>query len=343
MHKKPAEPRSFAVAKAYATLWIEQLYRRDHTDLFGITIQSEQMLRVALDSCDRLPELMLFGGFVPPRAGLLSICRALEIDTVHSEDGFFPHYTTIHVDPTGFCWESSLSRLFFRKCTDHQRRAAEAARTKWIQCIFEELPPAVRPPFVLWSLQLVGDAVNRWDLGVDDWTSLIRGFRRRLPSRFQLVLKGHPRSGAADARGLSQLLPELPNTILVPASTDLRTLLHECRAVAGVNSTVLYEARLMFHKPTYVCGKGWFLNHSDLFLPIRFDDGSTELPRLDWVDNPHLIREPYLDDYSNWFLYQLLVRQIGLDDATRYPARLEEHVRRFTSRSFECYGEEIFL
>jgi hypothetical protein len=343
MRKNPVAPRSFAVARPYARLWIEELYRRNHTDLFEVNIQSERMMVQKLESCDRLPELMLFGGFVAERSGILSLCRTLEIDTVHSEDGFFPHYTTIHVDPIGFCWESSLPRLFFRRCLDHQRKAAEDARARWLQFVFEELPPCVRPPFVLWSLQLVGDSVNRWDLGVSDWTDLIRGFRKALPARFQLVLKSHPRSALADARGLSDLLPELPNTVLVPASTHLRTLLHTCCAVAGVNSTVLYEGRLMFHKPTYVCGKGWFLNHADLFVPVRFDHPGADVPRLDWLDNPNLVRTPYLDDYSNWFLYQLLIRQISLSEAKSDPARLEHHTRRFSSRSFECYGEDIFV
>jgi capsule polysaccharide modification protein KpsS len=341
MEKLPVEPASFAVVRAYATLWLEELYRREHVDLFRANILSERALRAAVDARRRVPAIVLFGGFVAARAGILSLCQTLEIDTVHSEDGFFPHYTTLHVDPVGFCWESSLTRLQFRKCSEHQRQMARAARTAWLDCRLQELPPSIRHPFVLWPLQLVGDSVNRWDLNVSDWTELIRDFRRRLPPSLQLVVKLHPRSAAVDIQGIAQLVGELPNTTVVPASTDLRSLLRECRAVAGVNSTVLYEGRLMFHKPTYVCGKGWFTNHIDLFLPVEVGD-TAELPRLDWLERPHLAQDAYLSDYADWFLYQLLIRQIGRTEAERSPGRLEQHVRGFSRRAFACYGEELF-
>ena len=183
----------------------------------------------------------------------------------------------------------------------------------------------------MWPLQLVGDQVNKWDLGVKDWCELLRHFRAVLPEEVQqLVLKIHPLTSEPDLAGLDGLLKTLPNTILLPKQVNLVTLLREARAVAGVNSSVLYEARLMHHKPTYCYGRSWFSNHTELFLPVLRHD-RRPLPRIDWLGGRprKRMRTAWLDDYTDWFLAQLLARQFDRTLAEHEPAEFKKKVWHF--------------
>ena len=88
-----------------------------------------------------------------------------------------------------------------------------------------------------------------------------------------------------ECRGIAALCNEMPNTVRVPRDADLTALLRECNAVAGVNSSVLYEARLMHRKPAYAYGRSWFTNHEDLFVPLSAGV-CTSLPRQEWIERP---------------------------------------------------------
>jgi hypothetical protein len=246
----------------------------------------------------------------------------------------------MHADPLGFCWESSLPRMVFRSCTDRQRLRAREIREAWLAFERKELPPMIRKPFVLWPLQLTGDQVNHWDLRLEDWTGLIRHFRECLPDGFQLVLKEHPRSKPHDHRGVAELARELPETVLLPHGFDLKTLLAECSAVAGANSSVLHEARLMFHKPACVYARSWFTNHEELFIPMR-QHHVREPNRFEFVEDNRLLRTERLDDYTDWFLAQLLARQIDRETAVN-PQEFKERVYRLSYQSFIQHGEDIF-
>lgn len=112
------EPNSYAWSSPYPGFWVEHFYSKHFKNLYGRKVVRERDLRRNLASYRLRPEIMLMGNFVHDRVGIVSLCRDAEIETAHAEDGFFPHYSTMHVDPVGFCWESSLPRMIFRKITD---------------------------------------------------------------------------------------------------------------------------------------------------------------------------------------------------------------------------------
>jgi hypothetical protein len=312
---------SYAWSSPHGGCRLESIYSRYFRNLYGKKIIRERDLREKLSGDLVRPELMIMGNFVLDRAAIVSLCRDAGIETVHSEDGFFPHYGVIHADPLGFCWESSLPRMVFRRITEKQRKLARETRERWLEFQPEEMDRRVKKPFVLWPLQILGDTVNRRGLGVTHWGDLVTHFRRCLPEDFQLVLKLHPRSRTTDAlgiAGLARLANSLPNTILLARSHPLKCLLQACSGAAGVNSTTLYEARLMFRKPVYVYGRSWFTNHEELFLPIS-ERHIREPGRLDWLADNKSMRTQYREDYADWFLYQLLARQIDKRLAERSP------------------------
>ena len=232
--------------------------------------------------------------------------------------------------------------MVFRQCTADQRARASTARERWLHFQRRGLPECVRHPYVLWPLQLIGDRVNRWDLAIESWNDLIIHFRKCLPSEYRLILKHHPRSKSEDHVGVEVVARQLPKTYVIDAGVDLRTLIEGCSAVAGVNSSVLTEARLMFLKPAFAYGRSWFTGHSDLIMPISHRFPERVPGRWGWLENPTMLRDERLMDYANWYLYQLLVRQKSHDQAQGDNNALKKFVDRLSYRSFIEHGEEIF-
>ena len=335
-------PNSYVHTSPYNGCWLQFYWDRIAENLCGRKVITEADLRQVIETAQALPELLIAGNFIVERAGVTSLCRELGINIIHSEDGFFPHYETMHGDPVGFSWESSLSSLVFRRCSGRQKRLAQAARKSWLEFAVSEIPPVVRPPFVLWPLQIIADRVNRWDLNVSTWGELIAHFRMSLPEEIQLVVKEHPKNRDVDFVGLNEMLRDLPNTVMVARSVSLKSLLSRCAGAAGANSSVLYEARLMFRKPTYVYARSWYTNHGELFMPVEQSFAPRPLNRLDYLCDASLLCGDRLDDYSDWFLSQLLVRQITKQMATQNPAAFRSRVERLSYRAYAEYGEDIF-
>src|SRR5690606_24461323 len=129
-------------------------------DLYGRKIRHTADFRKLLSKHGE-PDLVAMGNFIVERDAVLSMCRERGINTVHGEDGFLPHYSTCHADPLGFSWESSLTRMTFRGVTEYDWDTAEMARLAWHhQHPPTDLPSAIKTPFVLFPLQLIGDRVN---------------------------------------------------------------------------------------------------------------------------------------------------------------------------------------
>lgn len=171
-------PKTYAWYNPYYNSGAER-YRHHLHDLYGRRIDSEQDFRERLNAIKERPDILLIWCFCEERAGLVSLCRENGINVAFWEDGFFPHYDSVHFDPLGFCWESSLPRMVFRECTDRQRACAQEARAAWWEKPRGSLPAGIKKPYVLWPLQLISDKVNQWDLALKDWTPLIRHFRAR--------------------------------------------------------------------------------------------------------------------------------------------------------------------
>lgn len=307
-----------------------------------VPIQSPGQLHYLLEVEGLHPDLLIVGNFPPARQALARICGQQGIDRIHSEDGFFPHYTTLHLDPLGFCWESSLPRLGFVSCPDSMRRRARTFRRAWTDFRPRPLPDFLCPPFALWPLQLIRDQVNCWDLKAESWAPFLWDFRARLPDEMQLVVKAHPRAGVTDMEGIAAAVRAMPHTVMVSTEEDLKSLLVAAAIVGGINSTVLYEARLLFGKPVFVYGHGWFSGHPDLFTPlIRSPRCPDPLP-VEWEHCDRGDRAEFVAEYADWFLAHLLVRQVSHAWARRYPDRLRERVEHFTYQAYCRHGEALF-
>jgi hypothetical protein len=98
----------------------------------------------------------------------------------------------------------------------------------------------------------------------------------------------------------------------------------------------------MFLKPTFAYGRSWYTFHDELVIPMHHLTTGQPLPRANLLEHPQLLEHGWYKDYADWFLYQLLIRQVSHSDAASNPYALKSFVDRLSFRSFKAYGEGIF-
>lgn len=302
-------------------------------NLYGRAVRSLRDL-VDLGHTTGLPELLVVGNLYEGSKEIATFCCDNGIDRVYGEFGWFPHYTTVHADPIGYAWNSSLCRMKFRALAPEQAAAVAALRSRFLSQPSLPLPQGVRTPYVLWPLQLLGDRVNTHDLNLRHWYDVLLWTRQIVPAAYQLVIKDHPVESADSRRHLYTCLP---NTLLLQRSAPLRPLLENSGGVIGCNSTVLLEARLLFQKPTWAYGRSWYTGHSQLIFPVRL---SERLPYAELLGKP--IDDPWSREYGDWFLSQLLARQYSTEGALNNPDAFLRWIHRRSYRSYVRLGEDAF-
>jgi len=281
-----------------------------------------------------LPDLLLIGNLLETSKELAEFCSENGVNRVYGEFGWFPHYTTVHADPVGYAWNSSLCQTKFSGITKKQRARVSAFRNEQLSAPTNSLPECVQNPFVFWPLQVIGDRVNKHDMNLPDWFEVLLWTRQIVPAAYQLVIKDHPVQNA-DSR--MRLYTCLPNTLFLDRSAPLRPLIENSAGVIGCSSTVLLESRLLFRKPTWAYGRSWYTGHPDLIFQIRL---SERLPKLELLGK--CITDPWLLDYGDWFLWQLLARQYSTEQARREPAAFLRWIDRRSYHSYLRLGDDAF-
>ena len=311
----------------------EHYERGGGKNVFGRAIHSSRDLARLLGAGRRV-DLLLIGNLMNGATELGEFCEEHGIDRVYGEFGWFPHYSTEHADPYGYAWESSLCVTPFSRLTASQRSRVDGFRQQLLSRPSQPLPRGVRSPFVLWPLQLLGDRMNRYDLNVSDWYELLLWTRQILPAKVQLVVKHHP---VESEKPRLEHVQCFPNTIVLDKGVALRPLLEQSAGVIGYNSTVLLEARLLFDKPTWAYGRGWYTGHSELVFPVCLGG---RLPHDEMLGKP--LDDPSSVAYRSWFFWQLLARQYPTDVARKDPSAFVKWLHRRTAKSYASLGEDAF-
>jgi SAM-dependent methyltransferase len=294
-------------------------------------------VRRAVESSAK-PDLLLMHNFIVNRVEMKELALSSGIDVVHGEDGFLPHYTALHFDPSGFCWESSLTSMQFRDCTDKQYEVA----AQHIEDMREDYKTDLHTskPFVLFPLQLLSDRVNTYSLNIkENWLVLLEHARHILPEEFDLVVRPHPRGGAYKDESE---WAEITRGVIWRSNKQASLVdeLHACSGVIGSNSTVISEARLLYNKPVWAYGPSWYTNHTALVYPLQHTMENYMLP---WADEliDGVRKSEYLDRYKHWYVAQLMARQFG-GRTVKDVKTFQQWLLRRTHNSFKQHGEDIF-
>ena len=271
--------------------------------------KAEILTRAQFDqfiSLGMVPEYAVVWGFINFNDLLRAWCRNHGVKITYGEMGWFPHYESFALDPEGFCWNSLISKTPY--VGDTQQPLPEA--TQHLDQFKPErhpLPPEVNGPFVLWAGQMVSDKVNDYGLDAKDWCRYIEHFRGLLPKDIQLVIRPHPKASHRPSQEkdahyrMVDLAQRLPNTIITHLG-DLNSLIAASYGVAGMNSTVLLEARILHGKNVWAYAPSWYTGHEDLIHRLH----GTGQDRLVYTTRPQL-------HYRKWLLEEFLQRQIIRD------------------------------
>jgi ADP-heptose:LPS heptosyltransferase len=281
-----------------------------------------------------LPDLLLVGNLLDDRKELDDFCEEQDVDRVYGEFGWFPHYKTVHADPRGYAWDSSLCSMPFSGLSLRQRTETARLRKEFLARPPERLAEGVRIPYVLWPLQLVADRVNKYDLNLTDWYDVLLWTRQIIPSGYQLVIKDHP---VRSVHPRLEWTGFLPDTLVLDRSAALRPLIENAAGVIGCNSTVLLESRLLYRKPTWAYARSWYTGHPDLVFPVRQFE---RLPNRELLGKP--IDDPWALDYGDWFLWQLLARQYSSEETRKNPQAFLRWIHRRSYKSYAALGEDAF-
>lgn len=230
---------------------------------------------------------------------LRTSCNKENVPIITYEDGFIPHYSGLHFDKKGFCWESSFPYENVSKYPN--------IRDNFDNIKYDNNRPSTLPKdlgeFVFVPLQMIKDSVVLHGSNVTDWDSFVKKIREDVPSRYKLVVKGHPREKE----------PYKSNTpdILV-INNGLGWAIENCEFVVGLNSSVLFESAIIFNKPVYYYGRSWYDRHDKVCKTatgtlVKYDitDDITEYRNRFW----QYMKSKQLD-YSKGFDDKKLIKLI---------------------------------
>lgn len=340
--KKPistvVDKKGFIWTSAYGGCWPEKCLRdAGMPAVVDSKIKTLQDFRSIIK--EKEVELLIMGNFIADRHEIRNEAIRQGIPVVHGEDGFIPHYSTLHADPTGFCWESSLTRMAFDPddVVDYERDIV----ADLLYDLREKVPTNTYSgkPYVLLPLQLIGDRVNKFGLNISgDWSKVINHARACVPAEYDIVVKPHPRGSKKEFTTYEAMAKRDKSIRWVPKG-NLHQLINESSGVIGMNSTVLTEARLIFNKPVWAYGKSWYTNHIQLVYPVCLDQAPRKLIMEQELELG-IPKSEFLGEYCIWYIKQLLSRQ--------YVQKItnKEHYRNWlmkrTYQSYADYGVDIF-
>ena len=183
-----------------------------------------------------------------------TFCGKKGLPVITYEDGFIPHYSGLHFDRKGFCWDSSFPHENISKYPDKKENFNISSY---------DMEPAIanlEKPFVFVPLQMLGDSVILHGSDVKSWDSFVNKVRDDVPEEYDLVVKNHPRESSKY---------DTNNPTIRVIDSGLGWAITECEFVVGVNSGVLYESALIFNKPVYYYGRSWYDRHPEICRPAH--------------------------------------------------------------------------
>ena len=227
-----------------------------------------------------------------------TFCKKKEIPIITYEDGFIPHYTSLHFDRRGFCWESSFP---FENISKYPDKEDNFNMSKYdMECPSVKLSKS----FVFVPLQMLGDSVILHGSDVKSWDKFVERVRGDVPEEYELVVKNHPRE---------RTKYESNDPSIHVIDSGLGWAINNCEFVVGVNSGVLYESAIVFDKPVYYYGKSWYDRHPEICRPARgkletyaINNDITTYRRKFW----QFMKSKQLD-YSNGFDDKRLLKLIS--------------------------------
>ncbi len=190
--------------------------------------------------------------------------------------GWFPYHTK-HFDPNGFAHKSLFANSNFshlqidkdvmKKCIKEYKKAYEEQSKK--NNLFK-----IQGPYTVVILQKTRDVtISEGYRDFKSWQQIIDFAHSLLDKKEILIIKAH-----TDQQQQREKLVTPSNSIIVQSKLFNDDILSNAKLVVGVNSTMLYEASLLYNKPVIALGESWFNGHPEAIKKVKITDTKIKRP-----------------------------------------------------------------
>lgn len=211
------------------------------------------------------PRHILFHNVIPITPKIRKICQKIGSTVCSYELGWFPHRKTWHFDPLGFSNHSLLSQSRLDDIDIDLDRCMidiEEYKKKWMI----QRRMTNHKKFILVVLQKTSDSTIQYGYpDFNGWESIVELAKRWRKKNEHIVVKTHPMGSKLDIK-------DSKNIHIVSHMKCNIDLLKRASLVIGVNSTMLYEASLLYNKPVFALGDSWFDSHPEVVTKIDIYD-----------------------------------------------------------------------
>lgn len=207
------------------------------------------------------PKNILFNNVSPCTPKTRKFVQKNDINVSSYELGWFPHRQTWHFDPWGFSDKSMLAQSRLDNVEiDHDAVSADIESHK-SQYMIDNKDMKLRFPYILLVFQHTKDTTVTYGYPeFTKWQDIIEfADKMREHSKMKLVIKMHPQN-----KGKAESIIPPPNCLIVQSKEWNPYILENAVAVVGINSTMLYEASLLYDKPVVALGSSWFDVHHEV-------------------------------------------------------------------------------
>ncbi len=188
------------------------------------------------------------------------------------EHGWFPS-STVQFDPQGFSYDSLLSdsRLDnFDIDQEKIKKDIEKYKAKYIK--FNKFN--IDAKYIVVILQFTKDVTIK--NGFPDfkgWQNVV-DFAESIRNKNEIIIvKMHPKN-----YHLKESVVMPIKSMAIQDSFFNDDILSNAELVIGVNTTMLYEASLLYNKPVIALGESWFNGHPEVVKKVKITDTNIERP-----------------------------------------------------------------
>ncbi|WP_444925268.1 hypothetical protein ACJJI4_11895 [Microbulbifer sp. TRSA002] len=174
------------------------------------------------------------------------------------EAGWFPQKGTYYEDTLGVNAKSHIAQTTPNSLTPEETKKIKAWKKDKIKANgnFQ----ACDKDYYFVPLQLESDSNIKYFSPFPTMEKFVSWIIKNTNNEVQIVVRPHPLD-----KTCKEKLAAMSNRVVVNTETPLNSLIASCKAVIGINSTVLLES-LVYEKTVFALGKGLFQSSGAIFL-----------------------------------------------------------------------------
>lgn len=209
-----------------------------------------------------------------------NILNYYKINLSYFEHGWFSSDTKAF-DPLGFAQDSLLAKSRLDdvvKKVNHDKIQKDIDSYKKNQMPLSKFDMGNK--YIVVILQFTHDiTITRGFKDFTNWQAVVNfADKQRRPGEF-LVVKMHPLNFE-----LKESINMPHHSVAVQSDIMNSNILQDAELVVGINTTMLYEASLLYNRPVMALGDSWFDCHPEVVKKVKITDENIERPVLNSED-----------------------------------------------------------